>query len=106
MLEHSMWKQWTNAMLGLAVVILAFYRLLSLSASFTWVLVAFGIIISVLAICSTNEVIASEDTPNLIPADMDVIKQKFVRSYSQSRELLGLYDVKKITIGRYTAEVP
>jgi hypothetical protein len=58
-----MWKQWVNAVLGLAVVALPF---LSLSATaLTWSLAVAGIIIAVLAIWSTAEFSSPEETRRL-----------------------------------------
>jgi len=58
-----MWKQWVNAILGLAVIAIPF---LSLSATtLTWSLAIVGIAIAVLAIWSATEVSSIEDTRRL-----------------------------------------
>ena len=58
-----MWKQWVNAILGLAVIAIPF---LSLSATaLTWSLAIVGIAIAVLAIWSATEAPSYEGSSRL-----------------------------------------
>jgi len=48
-----MWKQWTNALLGLWVIIVPFSGLSG--SALTWTLVVTGIVVAVLALWSVQE---------------------------------------------------
>lgn len=59
-----MWQQWTNAILGLAVIIVPFLGLAA--GTFTWILAILGIAIAVLALWGAQETHAERERGRMV----------------------------------------